>query len=120
MRVVLLVAVLAQLLACHAVVSASTAALGPAVVQDAAPGESRGGEHGPRSDCEPAGTAPFAGTCRDAGATAGRPSLPDSDVALALLALLMAAAASWSRWTGSPQPCLAGRRRLLALEIIRV
>jgi hypothetical protein len=120
MRVVLLVAVLAQLLAFHAVVSASTAALGPAVVQEAAPGGSRGGEHGPRSDCEPSGTAPFAGTCRDAGATAGRPSLPDTDVALALLALLMAAATTWARWTGSPRPCLAGRSQLLALEIIRV
>lgn len=120
MRVVLLVAVLAQLLACHAVLTASAAAVSPAVVQDAVPGGGQSGDHGPRNDCEPTGTAPFAATCRDAGAAAGRPSLPDAELALALLALLVAAAVTRARRTGCAQHPVTGRRRLLALAIIRV
>lgn len=114
MRALLLVVVLAQLLACHAVVTA--AAEVPSAVQES-------GGHGPASaaTCEPLGTPPVVGACRTAATASAGPRDVQGQQVGGLVLLILLAAAAGSR--GRPAPsgrAVPGRHRLLAVGIIRV
>lgn len=116
LRVLLLVAVIAQLLACHAV--AMAAAEAPAAVQDIG-----GHGHGPASagTCEPLGTTPVAGGCRAAAASwAGPRDVEGQQVGVVVLLILVAALAGSRRPLAAARHVVSGGQRLLAVGLIRV